>query len=338
MSVLIIGGCGFIGTNTFFYLKKKKYKISIVDKLKSKSSNINQKIIKKKYPQTSIYKINIKDFKKIARIINNLKPKIILLLSGQVAVTKSLNNPIEDFQDNLLGVFNVLESIKKYSPESVLVSLSSNKVYGDLNWLKLTENKLSYKSQKIINENFPLDPTSPYACSKLSADHYVIDYFRNFKIKSLVLRLSCVYGPFQWSSEDQGWVTWILKKILFKEKINIFGNGKQVRDALFVKDLCILIEMCFKKIEITKGHVFNIGGGKSNSISILQLINLFKGKNSYDKSKIKYFSSRPGDQKFYVSDLSKVNKIIGWKPKTNIKAGILKVTNWLKFTNQVYKK
>jgi CDP-paratose 2-epimerase len=335
MSVLIIGGCGFIGTNTFFYLKNKKYKITIVDKLKSKSSNINRAIIKKKYPQTSIYKINIKDFKKISRIINNLKPKIILLLSGQAAVTKSLNNPIEDFQDNLLGVFNVLESIKKYSPESALVSLSSNKVYGDLNWIKLFENKFSYKSQKTINEKFPLDPVSPYACSKLSADHYVIDYFRNFNIKSLVLRLSCVYGPFQWSSEDQGWVTWILKKILNKEKINIFGNGKQVRDALFVKDLCILIEMCFKKIEITKGHVFNIGGGKSNSISILQLINLFKKKNSYDKFNIKYFKPRPGDQKFYISDLSKINKVVGWKPKTNIKIGILKVINWLRSTNKV---
>jgi CDP-paratose 2-epimerase len=334
MSVLIIGGCGFIGTNTFFYLRKKKYRITIVDKLKNKSSNINKAIIKKKYPTTSIYKIDIKDFKKISKIINNLKPKIILLLSGQVAVTKSLNNPRENFYDNLLGVFNVLESIKKYSPKSVLISLSSNKVYGDLNWLKLSEKKLSYKSKKSINETFPSDPITPYACSKLSADYYVIDYFKNFNVKSLVLRLSCVYGPFQWSSEDQGWVTWILKKILLKEKINIFGNGKQVRDALFVNDLCALIEMCFKKIETTKGHIFNVGGGRSNSLSLLELINFFKKKNSYDKSNIKYYNPRPGDQKFYISDLSKINKFVGWKPTTNIKIGILKVSNWLKTVNK----
>jgi CDP-paratose 2-epimerase len=331
MRTLIIGGCGFIGVNSFFYLKKKRHKISIVDNFSGNSSKKNFIKIKQNYPKTKIYKIDIKNYKKISNIIKKLKPTSIILVAGQIAVTKSVFNPRQDFNDTMLGTFNILESVRIFSKNTNIIYCSSNKVYGNLKNLNIKETKISYKAKNkksLIDETFNLDFASPYGCSKGSSDQYVRDYSRTYKLKTAVLRLSCVYGPNQWGTQDQGWISWFIKKSINSERINIFGNGKQVRDILYIDDLTRLFEICIKKINKINGEIYNIGGGNRNKISLLELIVKIE-KITMNKTNLKYSKERIGDQKFFVNNLSKIKKAVNWQPKVNVNKGINLFYTWI---------
>ncbi len=331
MRILIIGGCGFIGANAFFYLKSKKHKISIVDNFSGNSSKKNFIKIKQYYPKTKIYKIDIKNYKKISDIIKKLKPTSIILVAGQIAVTKSISNPRQDFNSTMLGTFNILESVRNFSKNTNIIYCSSNKVYGNLKNINIKETKISYRAKNkknLIDETFNLDFVSPYGCSKGSSDQYVRDYTRTYKLKTVVLRLSCVYGPNQWGTQDQGWISWFIKKSINSERINIFGNGKQVRDILYIDDLTRLFEICIKKINKINGEIYNIGGGNRNKISLLELIVKIE-KITMNKTNLKYSKERIGDQKFFVNNLSKIKKAVNWQPKVNINKGINLFYTWI---------
>ena len=233
--ILIIGGCGFIGVNVLDYLyNKTNYTFFVIDNLKGASSRKNLAIVKKNFNKVKFLKKDASDYKFISKFIKKNKPEFILGLHGQVAVTKSIKNPIYDLHSNFLSIFYTLESIRLYSPKTFFLTLSSNKVYGS-------------KTKGLVNEDFPLQFTSPYACSKGAADQYVLDYFKNYKINSVSLRLSCVYGQNQWGTEDQGWISWFINRIIHKKEIRIFGDGKQIRDILHVDDLKRLIFMIMQK-------------------------------------------------------------------------------------------
>ncbi len=326
--ILIIGGCGFIGYNAVEHFSNNN-KLIIVDNLKGESSKKNLIKIKKNFPKIKLKIFDISDYKKISILIKMLKPDSILCLSGQVAVTKSLNDPHYDMKSNFLSVFNLLESIRMYSPNTKLITLSSNKIYGNINKIKKIEKKNSYSINRSINENDELNFVSPYGCSKGASDQYVLDYARNYKLKCISIRLSCVYGINQHGTEDQGWISWFIKKISSSEKINIFGNGKQVRDILYVKDLIKLFEKCISKMEKIKGEAFNVGGGQKNSISLIGLIKKLEKKLD-KKAKILNKKSRIGDQKIYISDLSKVYRATKWKPKYSVDNGLDEYIYWLK--------
>lgn len=329
MKILLVGGCGFIGFNVLEYLMFKKYKdIYIIDNLSGQSSKKNLKEIKIKYKKIKFQNIDASNFKKISNLIKKLKPNVVLSLHGQVAITKSIKNPRVDFNNNFLSIFNLLESIKMFSPKSMIINLSSNKLYGKIKDLKLKENKYKFLSKFAIDENNSLKFESPYACSKGAADQYLLDYYKLFGIKTVSLRLSCVYGENQWGTEDQGWIAWFIKRAILNKPIKLFGSGKQVRDALHVKDLSRLIDVLIKKINVVKGNAFNIGGGKNNTLSLLELIKKIEKKLG-KKMNYTFHKERFGDQKYFVSDLSKIIKMTGWKPKILIDRGISKYFDWI---------
>ena len=330
MKIVIVGGCGFIGFNVFAFLKNKKFNdIIIIDNFSGQSSKKNYIKIKKEFKNIKFFNIDISKNKKIFDLIKKNKPDVILALHGQVAVTRSINDPKLDFNNNFLSVFNLLESIRKFSPKSLLINLSSNKVYGKIEKIKIKEKKLRYASKNLIDESYPLNFESPYGCSKGAADQYLVDYAKLYKLKTVSLRLSCVYGENQWGTEDQGWIAWFIKCGILNNKIKLFGSGKQVRDVLHVSDLANLIYLCIKKINTIKGHAFNIGGGSKNTLSLLELINKLEIKL---KTKIDYsfFKERFGDQKFFVNDLSKIKRMTGWYPKISANSGLDRYIKWIK--------
>ena len=334
MKILLVGGCGFIGFNVFKYLKtKKKNDILIIDNLSGQSSKKNLQNLRKSYHKIKFKKLDVSNFSKISLLIKKFKPNVVLALHGQVAVTKSIINPREDFNNNFLSVFNLLESIKLFCPRCSIINLSSNKLYGKINNLNLFEKKTKYYSRHLINENYPLSFESPYACSKGAADQYLLDYSKLFNIKAVSLRLSCVYGENQWGTEDQGWIAWFIKCALTNKKIRLFGNGKQVRDVLHVNDLARLIYISLNKIKKIGGHPFNIGGGKNNTLSLLELIEKLEKKLN-KKIKYSFLKQRFGDQKYFVNDLRKVTKMTGWRPKISVDEGILGYLDWI-IKNQI---
>ena len=186
----------------------------------------------------------------------------------------------------------------------------------------------------LIKETQELDFSSPYGCSKGASDQYVRDYSRTYNLKTVVFRMSCIYGPNQWGTEDQGWISWFIKKSQRKnnQSINIFGNGKQVRDILFIEDLIKLYEISIKKFYKINGEIFNIGGGYENKISLLQLIKKLKKINNHNL-KIKFYKERIGDQKYFVNNLKKIKKTLGWKPRISINKGIDIFNHWIKNNN-----
>ena len=280
--IIITGGAGFIGTNCARFFQMKNFKILIYDNLERKSSKINLRQLTK-LRNISFVKGDISNFNFTKKIFIKFKPDLIINCGGQVAVTTSIKNPYKDFRSNIKGCFNQLEIIRLFLKKTKFIHLSTNKVYGDMNRLKIKENVKNFtfdkKNQKGINENYPLSFHSPYGCSKGAADQYVIDYRRIYNLKTFCIRQSCIYGPYQYGIEDQGWLAWIILRAIQNKTINIFGNGKQVRDILYVSDLTELFYKLYryKERKNIDGY-FNCGGGIKNSLSIIELISILEKK------------------------------------------------------------
>ena len=328
--LIITGGAGFIGCHTANYFAKKGYEVVIIDNLSRKGSLHNLNWLKKQHPLT-LYKTNIQDNKAIKDIFkkeNNLRA--IIHLAAQVAVTTSVSNPINDFNINALGTLNILEAVRHFSPNSPFIYSSTNKVYGLLNKVKIIEGLKRYEIENKmgISETEPLDFHSPYGCSKGSADQYVLDYARIFNLKTVSFRQSCIYGERQFGIEDQGWLAWFIIATILGRKISIYGDGKQVRDVLYIQDLVKLYENFIEKGSNLNGKAYNVGGGLKFSLSLIEFIDILKEHGleiSYT-----FGDWRPGDQKVFVSDNTKVIKELGWKPKTTPVQGIQKIISWVK--------
>ena len=259
---------------------------------------------------------------------------VIIHLAGQTAVTKSIANPDSDFQTNIFSTFKLLETVRQNNPNTIFIYSSTNKVYGDLSKHKFKKNLKEKNYLDIchpdgIDENENLDFISPYGCSKGAADLYCLDYGRVFNMNTVVFRQSCIYGPFQFGVEDQGWIAFFSKQFLFKKSLTIYGDGYQIRDLLFVEDLIYAYELAINKIKKVRGQAFNIGGGIKNAYSLLQVIDILKKEFDY-KIKIGFDKVRLGDQKYFVSKNEKIKRILRWKPKTDFNKGINVMINWQK--------
>ncbi len=336
-TILVTGGLGFIGSNICEYYLKKGYNVVALDNMSRKGVEINLKRLKLN-KNFSFIKEDIRNQKGVEQIIkkisknNNLE--VLFHEAAQVAVTTSIKNPREDFEINVLGTINILESLRQFSPKTILIYASTNKVYGALEEYEIVEKETRYefKNKKLkfgISENQNLDFYSPYGCSKGSADQYVRDYARIYGLKTIVFRQSCIYGPGQIGVEDQGWVAWFAIRALKDEPITIFGTGKQVRDLLFIDDLIKAYDLAIKNIKKTSGQIYNMGGGYKNAVSLLELIEFLE---KYLSKKIKlYFSKpRPGDQKIFISNNSKAKKDFNWEPKVDYKKGVPLLIEWLR--------
>jgi CDP-paratose 2-epimerase len=250
-----------------------------------------------------------------------------------------VENPREDFEINALGTFNVLEAMRKIKSKASAIYSSTNKVMGDLAYIPIVEKtkRYDYKDIKGVDENFPLDFHGPYGCSKGCGDQYFIDYARIFGLNTIVFRQSGIYGPHQFGIEEQGWLAWFCNALLFDKPVTIFGNGKQVRDVLYIGDLLRAYDLAFKNIRKTWGKAYNIGGGPKFSLSIWELFEILE-KFSGKKFKYKFGSWRPGDQKIYISDISKAKKDFGWSPTISPKEGVKKLYNWISQNKNLIKK
>ena len=336
--ILITGGCGFIGTNaTTFYLKKG-YLVIALDNLDRSGSKQNLAFLKRINGNFVFENCDVTDFSKLIKIFNKYKPDLILHLAGQTTVVDSIKNPRKDFSVNALGTFNVLEAMRKITPLASLIYASTNKVMGNLEYVPIIEKRERYifKSIKGISENNQLNFHSPYGCSKGCGDQYVTDYAKVFNLNTVVFRQSCIYGPNQFGMEEQGWLAWFIISLIFDNQVTIFGNGKQVRDVLYVDDLINAYDLAFKNINKTKGKVYNIGGGMKFNLSLLESLKIIE-KTLNKKLIFKLSSWRPADQKVYISDVALAKKDFGWYPKTSPKYGIEKLFNWVKENKNLFR-
>lgn len=340
MRILITGGAGFIGINAAQYFLKQGHTVIIYDNFSRKGSVENANLLKKdkKYSGLEIVKGEIKEFSKELRNAV-LKSDVVLHLAAQVAVTTSVDDPRNDFEINALGTLNVLEAIRQSENKPILLYTSTNKVYGGLEDLKIVENKTRYEFENLqngVSENRCLDFHSPYGCSKGCADQYVRDYARIYGLNTIVFRQSCIYGPHQFGVEDQGWVAWFIIALTKNKKISIYGNGKQVRDLLYVDDLINAYDLAIKNIKKTKGQIYNIGGGAKNTISIWFDFKPILEKLFGRKIEPKFSNWRPGDQPIYVSDIRKAKKDFGWEPEVNVEQGIRKLYDWVAANKKLF--
>ena len=343
MKILITGGCGFFGSNIAYrVLRDNKGELFVLDNLYRRGSAKNLKWLRE-HGKFRFFKVDVCSNDQIQGVIKKVRPDIVFHLAGQVAMTTSIDNPRLDFETNALGTFNVLEAIRKHCPESIFIYSSTNKVYGSLGGVEFQEHKNRYVAKKFpegFSEDLPLDFHSPYGCSKGAADQYTLDYSRLYNLRTVVFRHSSIYGSRQFSTYDQGWVGWFCAKAieasqgLLKEPFTISGNGKQVRDLLFVDDVVSLYFTAARLIDKIKGNVFNIGGGMQNSLSLLELFEILENKLEI---KLNYIQLpwRYSDQKIFVADIKKINNMCGWSPKVNKFEGINKVIGWLQGSKKV---
>jgi CDP-paratose 2-epimerase len=273
---------------------------------------------------------DIRNQNDITRVIRSFQPDAIFHLAGQVAMTTSISNPRMDFEVNVMGSHNLLDAVRQYSPEAIVVYSSTNKVYGDLEQYRYEETETRYKCLDCPNgfdEHTQLDFQSPYGCSKGAADQYMLDYARIFGLKTVVFRHSSMYGGRQFATYDQGWVGWFCQKALeasrgeLKDPFTISGSGKQVRDVLHADDMKRLYMAAIKNIDNAKGYAFNIGGGIDNSLSLLELFTMLEDMLNINLRYI-HIPVRESDQRVFIADIGKVKRVLGWQPKVSGRDGV----------------
>lgn len=339
MKILITGGAGFIGINTAAYHIKNGEEVAIFDDLSRKGVTRNIDWLKSCVGDFTFIKGDVIDFDSLNEVIRNNSFDIIYHMAAQVAVTTSVTNPKSDFLTNALGSFNLLESVRLSSQDPILIYASTNKVYGAMDNERIVLKDNSYKyldHDNGIDENYPLDFHSPYGCSKGAADQYFRDYYRIYGIRTVVARQSCIYGYRQFGIEDQGWVAWFAIAAILNKRITIYGDGFQVRDILFIDDLIDFYQKVTQKIDIAKGNIYNVGGGESNTISIINFIRLLEKKLEIHIP-IHKDKMRAGDQLVYISDISKAKKDLSWMPRVGYQKGVDRLAKWVKDNVEMFK-
>jgi CDP-paratose 2-epimerase len=313
--LLITGGAGFVGINAASHFLSAGWSVTLLDNLSRPGSERNLIWARAEFgPGLAFVRADVRDAAALRGAV--LGQDAILHLAAQVAVTTSVVDPIADFEVNAAGTVNLLEAVREQVPEAVLLYASTNKVYGQLVGV-----------ERPVDEILPLDPHSPYGCSKAAADQYVRDYARVFGLRTVVLRQSCVYGRHQYGTEDQGWLAHFVHSVLASRPITIFGDGHQVRDLLDVRDLCRLYAIVVDRIEDCRGQVFNIGGGPDNASSLLDTIDSIARLTGL-RANYSFADPRPGDQRYYVSDLARVGHVLGWRPRLGVQAGLEHLVDW----------
>ncbi|MDH6595011.1 CDP-paratose 2-epimerase [Variovorax sp. TBS-050B] len=330
---LITGGAGFVGANLAHRLLSEGQRVLVLDNLSRPGVERNLAWLEQNHPTgLDVMVADIRDAAAVERAV--ARAGHVFHFAAQVAVTTSLVDPREDFAINALGTLNVLEAARAQPvPPSVLVT-STNKVYGGLEdvGLKLEDQRYRPVAADIaahgISEARPLDFHSPYGCSKGTADQYVHDYARSYGMKTVVFRMSCIYGQRQFGTEDQGWVAHFLLRALDGEPITLFGDGKQVRDILFVDDLVDAFVLAQHHIDKLAGSAFNIGGGPRNVISLLDLLDQIERLDGR-RPATAHEDWRTGDQRYYVSDTRRFEAATGWRPAIDARQGVERLYRWL---------
>jgi CDP-paratose 2-epimerase len=340
MNILITGGAGMVGSHCAEYFSKdKNNKIIVYDNLMrsqifssdGKSVEYNWHYLEK-FKNIILIKKDIREIEALDKCFKEYKPDVVIHAAAQPGVRFGLDNPHEDFTINCSGTVNVIEALRKHNPKGTFIYCSTNKVYGDnVNEVAIVEKEKRYEFENLkgISESESIDMTghTPYGVSKLAGDLYVQDFAHTYGLKTAVYRMSCMYGTRQFGFEDQGWLAWFSIRFVQGEPITIYGDGKQIRDVLWVGDLVSAFDK-FIKSDL-KHEVFNIGGGHENTLSLLELVEILENILK-KKIKVGFGDWRKFDQKVYVSDISKVKKVLNWAPSVSPEEGIKRIVEWVK--------
>ena len=331
MKWIVTGGAGFIGCNTVKRLLDLGYDVVLIDDLSRTGAQMNLEWLRSK-GHFDFVKQDIRDFAGLCDSISRHSDvDVVLHLAAQVAVTTSIVDPRKDFEINALGTFNLLEALRQSKGDPTFLYASTNKVYGQMQHVdtELRDGRYQYIDlPQGIDESAPLDFHSPYGCSKGAADQYVRDYARIYGLKTVVLRQSCIYGPRQFGLEDQGWVAWFTIASVLGSPITIYGDGRQVRDVLYIDDLVDFYLKAIEHISRTNGKVYNIGGGSENQLSLLDLLSILESKLGHP-IEISYDVWRPGDQHVFMDDITKAQLECNWRPNFSIISGLDYLYEWV---------
>lgn len=333
MKWVVTGGAGFIGCHAAARFHEAGHEVVVVDNLSRRGADANLAWLRGQ-GVAAFEKADVRDAAAMTDLFTrHADADAVLHLAGQVAVTTSVADPRTDFEVNALGTLNVLEAVRLAAGGRPAVLYSStNKVYGNLEHVKVIERdgRYAYEDRpEGVDEHEPLDFHSPYGCSKGAGDQYVRDYARIYGLRTVVFRQSCVYGTRQFGIEDQGWVAWFCVAVTTGQPFTIFGDGKQIRDALWVGDLIDVYERAIERIDQVSGEVFNVGGGPRNTMSLRELV--AKLEEAFGKRLDPPYSDwRPGDQRVFVADVRKAGRLLDWRPRVGTDEGVLRLIEWVK--------
>jgi CDP-paratose 2-epimerase len=331
VKIIITGGAGFIGCNAAARSLGRGDRVVVIDDLSRAGSSANLEWLRT-LGAFDFHRVDLRDDRRLAETIRqHADAARVLHLAGQVAVTSSVRDPRADFEVNAFGTFNLLECVRASARDAMVLYASTNKVYGALDHLRVIEEAEQYRYGGApfgVSEDEPLDFHSPYGCSKGSADQYVRDYHRIYGLRTVVFRQSCIYGRRQFGVEDQGWVAWFAIAAHQRRPISIYGDGKQVRDVLFIDDLLDAYDAAFARGGMAAGRIYNIGGGPENAISLRQLIRHLEAAVERPLA-VSHHDWRPGDQRVFVSDIRRAAAELGWAPRIGWPEGITLLSRWV---------
>ena len=330
--ILITGGAGFIGVNAAKRFMDRGWRVAVLDDLSRQGTDTNLAWLKRQ-GRLDFTRADLRDARAAERWVRARRDglEFVLHLAAQVAVTTSVEDPRSDFERNALGSLNILEAVRKSGKKPFTVYASTNKVYGGMEHVRvaLKAGRWSYVGlPKGVSEREPIDFHSPYGCSKGAADQYFRDYRRIYGLPTVVFRQSCIYGPHQQGNEDQGWLAHFMKRALAGRGVTVYGDGRQVRDALFVDDLVAAFEAAYRRRAAAAGRIYNVGGGPASTLSLRELL-AWIGARGGKKLPAAWDAWRPGDQKVYVSDIRLIGRELGWRPRTALPEGLERLWSWL---------
>jgi CDP-paratose 2-epimerase len=329
----ITGGAGFIGANLAGRLLSEGHDVTVFDNLSRSGtqSNLDWLFAHPESERLRFMKGDLRDFEALKVAMHGAER--VYHLAGQVAVTTSVTDPRADFESNALGTFNALEAARLAADDPIFIYSSTNKVYGGMEHVRIVEGETRYEYADFpggIPESMILDFHSPYGCSKGAGDQYARDYHRIYGLRTVVMRQSAIAGPRQMGVEDQGWMAWFIIAALKNRQITIYGNGKQVRDVLYVDDLLDAYDAAVRRIDVAAGQIFNVGGGPGKTITIWTEFGPILEEMLGREVPVRYSDWRPGDQPVYISDISKAAELLGWAPRVEVRESAERIFAWAK--------
>jgi CDP-paratose 2-epimerase len=330
---LVTGGAGFIGTNLANRLLEEGERVRVVDNLSRPGVERNLRWLRRRHGER--LEVLVGDLCEPGMAASAVRGvEAVFHLAAQVAVTTSLEDPVLDFDVNLIGTINVLEAARTQRRPPAVLFTSTNKVYGGLEDVELRATGRRYEPveeairRNGISEARRLDFCTPYGCSKGAADQYVLDYAKSFGLRAAVFRMSCIYGPHQCGNEDQGWVAHFALSAMEGRPITLYGDGRQVRDVLFAEDLVEAFLLAREEIDELSGRAYNMGGGPANAVSLLDVVERL-GELRGEAPEVSFGDWRQGDQRYYVTDARRFGADTGWRPRVDAEEGIGRLYEWL---------